>query len=152
MTEIDTQIRLTKLLRVLEDCISFVSQMPSASTSPAGSVDNNVLLEDYVVNTLLLDTSKWEDIKCPTIAQHVHLCHLQSLFLSLEDKREASKSGGGDPLGQVALKYREPLTESMLQSIRGAIALKEIDVGVFVPLLREFATEQLCSGELNRLH
>lgn len=86
-------------------------------------------------------------IKCPTLCQHVHLCHLQSLFLALESKRDAAKEGGGDPLDKVALKYREALPEALLATVRSAITLGEIDCGVFVPLLREFASEQLCTGE-----
>lgn len=86
-------------------------------------------------------------IKCPTLVQHVHLCHLQSLFLALESKRDATKEGGGDPLHQVALKYREPLPESVRITVCSALAMGDIDCGVFIPLLREFASEQLCTGE-----
>lgn len=92
-------------------------------------------------------SSPCEQIKCPTIVQHVHLTHLQSLFLALESERDASKEGGGGPLDKVALKYREPLTPALLSTVRGAIVLGDIDAGVFIPLLREFASEQLCTGE-----
>jgi hypothetical protein len=85
-------------------------------------------------------------IKCPSVQQHIHLCHLQALFLALESKRDSSQ-GGGDPLDKVALKYREALPEHVLSVLRAAIAVGDIDRGVFIPLLREFATEQLCTGE-----
>lgn len=56
-----------------------------------------------------------------------------------------STEGGSGALQQVALKYRDPLPESMLSTVRGALALGAIDCAVFVPLLREFASEQLCT-------
>lgn len=63
------------------------------------------------------------------------LSHLQSLYLSLEER------GGEDPLGAVALAYKEtlpPELESELQQNTGAI-----DGFVFLPILREFCCEQL---------
>lgn len=60
-------MRLTHLVRVLEDCISFVNQMPAAvavaaATPTAASSAHNMPLEDYVLNTLLLKPSKWDEV------------------------------------------------------------------------------------------
>lgn len=78
LTEIDTQKRLTTLIRILEDCISFINQMPAASvkstssgsgaggsTEPGASTDAGagMLLELYVLNTLLLQPSKWDEVR-----------------------------------------------------------------------------------------
>jgi hypothetical protein len=208
LAEIDTQMRLTNLVRVLEDCISFVNQMPAAAVASSGGAvgANSMPLEEYILNTLLLKPAKWDEvwserlhifaclvflfmyiqlyiwdmiltplcnsfnhsfihsfihslihsfihcllcsqIKCPTVVQHVHMCHLQSLYLSLETKRDAAREGGGDTLHAVALKYRDPLPDALAATVRSALAVGEVDRGVFVPLLREFATEQLCTGE-----
>jgi hypothetical protein len=81
------------------------------------------------------------------VVQHVQLCNLQSLFLALESKRDAVKEGGGDPLDKVALKYREPLPDAAAAILRSSIAVGAIDLGIFIPLLREFANEQLCTGK-----
>jgi hypothetical protein len=62
LTEIDTQMRLTNLVRVLEDCISFINQMPAAAAGAGGTGGAGMSLEDYVLNTLLLKPSKWDEV------------------------------------------------------------------------------------------
>lgn len=52
-------MRLTNMIRVLEDCIAFINQMP-VTMSTTGA--NSMLLEDYVLNTLLLKPVKWDEV------------------------------------------------------------------------------------------
>jgi hypothetical protein len=52
-------MRLTNMIRVLEDCIAFINQM-SVTMSTTGA--NSMLLEDYVLNTLLLKPDKWDEV------------------------------------------------------------------------------------------
>lgn len=60
--EIDTQNRLTRLLALLEGCIAFI--VASGATQLA---DGEVLLEEYILGTLLMDPKKWEEVSfaCP---------------------------------------------------------------------------------------
>lgn len=116
--------------------------------------DGEVLFEDYLLGTLLIDPKKWEEVsctffswalmlpfsqvRCPTLAQHVHLHHLQCLYLDLEQRN------GQDPLAQVALAYRDPISDELHIQLRQIIL--KIDFSIFAPILREFCTEQLSTG------
>lgn len=112
--------------------------MVLAGGSHLQSVDNgDILLERYVLDTLLMSPRKWEEIRCPALAQHVKLCHLQSLYLSLEER------SGDDPLGAVALAYRDNLPAHVEADLKQNSAT--IDCFVFLPILREFCSEQLAS-------
>lgn len=51
---------------------------------------------------------------------------------------------GQDPLQNVALAYREPLSDHLHQQLRHIIF--QIDFSIFTPILREFCTEQLTTG------
>jgi hypothetical protein len=54
--EIDTQNRLTRLLALLEGCIAFI-------VSGSGHLlEGDVLLEQYILGTLLMDPKKWEEV------------------------------------------------------------------------------------------
>jgi hypothetical protein len=68
----------------------------------------------------------------------VHLHHLQCLYLDLEQRN------GQDPLAQVALAYRDAISEELHEQLRHI--LLKIDFSIFTPILREFCTEQLSVG------
>jgi hypothetical protein len=68
------------------------------------------------------------------------LHHLLSLYLFLEMR------GGEDPLAQVALAYRDPLPLEAEDAIKKALTESAIDVFLFLPIMREFCTEQLSSA------
>lgn len=127
--EIDTKNRLVRLMTQLEECISFLlstgssqrsaaahQQLQSpAAVESAGAVggeqehteeedEGEVLVEHYVLQTLLVDPQRWAEVACASVSQHVRLKHLQSLYLGLEERSR------GDPLEDVALKYRGATT------------------------------------------
>ncbi|CAE7238243.1 RNF213 [Symbiodinium microadriaticum] len=131
--EVDTQARLIRLLAVLEECITFVVLAGGATVQTVD--DGDILLENYVLDTLLMNPRKWEEIRCPTLAQHVKLCNLQSIYLNLEER------GGEDPLSTVALAYRELLPGHLETALKQNSGI--IDIFVFLPILREFCSEQL---------
>ena len=79
----------------------------------------------------------YAQVYCPTLG-HVLLSHLQSLFLGLEERR------AGDVLVQVALKYREELSEDQKNSLKDGI--KSMDMSILLDTLRDLATGQLVSG------
>eukprot|EP00602_Paraphysomonas_sp_CaronLab_P009208 CAMPEP_0185034388 /NCGR_PEP_ID=MMETSP1103-20130426/24249_1 /TAXON_ID=36769 /ORGANISM="Paraphysomonas bandaiensis, Strain Caron Lab Isolate" /LENGTH=1107 /DNA_ID=CAMNT_0027571029 /DNA_START=1161 /DNA_END=4484 /DNA_ORIENTATION=+ len=134
--ELDTQTRLARLQVVLEECMTFIVQTGGSTQS----LDEGMLLESYILEVLLMRPGKWEEIRCPSLAQHIRLCHLQSLYVSLESQ------GDDDPLSTVALAYRAPLPEDMLLELQRVTSTGAIDTFVFLPILREFCTEQLSSA------
>ena len=100
--EIDTQHRLQRLMTQLEECISFLlstsvqsrnddflggdelsDPLQDTSTEPnntgrnlaEGAFDDegNVLLEDFVLNTLLVDPNRWKAVSGTIISQQVCL-------------------------------------------------------------------------------
>mmetsp|Transcript_5312 Transcript_5312/g.5426 ORF Transcript_5312/g.5426 Transcript_5312/m.5426 type:complete len:591 (-) Transcript_5312:37-1809(-) len=135
--ELDTQHRLTRLLSLLEGCIAFIVSSGGTGTNFQLN-EGDTLLEDYVLGTLLMNPNKWEEIRCPSLAQHVRLHHLQCLYLDLE------RRNGYDPLFQVALAYRDPIPDNLLSQLRQNLI--KIDLSIFTPILREFCTEQLVSA------
>jgi len=132
--ELDTQNRLTRLLALLEGCITFLV----ASGGSAQQYEGDVLLEDYILDTLLINPQKWDEIRCPSLAQHVRLSHLQCLYLDLEMRN------GNDPLANVALSYRDEISSELSSHLYQV--LSKIDTTIFNPILREFCTEQLSAG------
>jgi hypothetical protein len=77
-------------------------------------------------------------MRCASLAQHVKLCHLQALYLALEER------SGDDPLGAVALAYRDQLPPHVEAALRQGAAA--IDTFLFLPILREFCSEQLAAA------
>jgi hypothetical protein len=62
---------------------------------------------------------------------------LQALFMDLEERVR------GSPAENVVLKYREQLEPELQRALLAKSS--SIDLNVFIPLLREFMTEQLCT-------
>ena len=130
-SELNTQYQLVQLTYLLENCIELlVSTSLSLPLSFA-----NTTLESYVLQTLLYEKGKWEDISSATLRQHVCLAHLQSLFLALEER----VSGSG--LDRVALKYRVPLTGEVESSLKKAV--HHLNLFVLLPVLRDLLVLQL---------
>ena len=61
-------------------------------------------LETYLLQTLLLDVVKWQEIACPSISNQIRLCHIKSLFDGLQERKS-----GGDPLRHLPSRFRDPL-------------------------------------------
>jgi hypothetical protein len=89
--EVDTQHRLQRLMTQLEECISFLlstsiqsrsdDEPPDAfldhasgaaeESDSAANGEGNVFLEDFVLNTLLVDPKRWKDVSGSVISQQV---------------------------------------------------------------------------------
>jgi hypothetical protein len=95
-TELDTQQREQALMGVLEQAIAFVSG--------AGG-EAEMLLGTYAQQVLML-AEQWGAASTPTIDREVRLCHLQALFMAMEEGNEGGAGG-------VHVKYTEPLGESV---------------------------------------
>jgi hypothetical protein len=70
-------MRLVRLLAVLEECISFIVLAGGAG---AGSLDDesqhNILLERYVLDTLLLSPKKWEEVSTASYSPIVYCLYV----------------------------------------------------------------------------
>ena len=130
LSEIDTLHQLNKLMSQLEVSINFLT-----SFSSNVGIDPEQSWEDFVKNSLMFDSSIWDDVTTPTISQQIQLQHLQSLYLCLEEKMK------GNPLDNVLFKYRENLIESDEVLLRTGGNLMKLDI--LLPVIREFMVEEL---------
>lgn len=115
------------LWRTCHPGVFLSSHVPSAITP--------LFLCSYVLKTLLIDSAAWEDVSTVSVRTQARLCHLQSLFLALEEKAHGSALDG------VLLMYREPLPPELRGALKVAIA--SFDLAVLVPVVRDFMTDQL---------
>lgn len=65
-----------------------------------------------MLGVLMTPQPVWEEISCPTLCQSVRLCHLQQLFMYLEERMD------GGPLANVLAKYRARLSPEMDEDLR----------------------------------
>jgi hypothetical protein len=70
--------------------------------------------QDYMLQVLMVEASVWGEIQSPTLVQAVRLCHLQQLFIFLEERMT------GSPLDAVGLNYRDPLPQELQARLRWA--------------------------------
>jgi hypothetical protein len=132
--EVDTQQRASQLLALLEQAIGFLSA-PLAPSADAGAAAEQPL-GGYVQEALLVSAEAWEELRTPSIERHVRLCHLQSLFMALE---EGSPSGA---LERVSLRYREPLTAELEAALDDA----RLRPATLLPILNDLMLTQLAEG------
>ena len=112
LSEVDTLERLRTLIELLEQAIGFLGALGASETggggcggtSGGGGGGGDVRLADYALRAMLLTREAWEAAATPTIERQVCLCHLQSLFLALEDG-----AAGVSVEQQVSPRYAEPL-------------------------------------------
>lgn len=132
--EIDTKVRLVRLLSRVEECVAFV-----VSTGNTGvmEVDGSMMLESYVSDVLLVPKSAWSEVSCPTITGHIQLCHLRALLQALEHWLL------GDPLESVVLKYKDPFEGIASDDDLRKVAISE-GCSMFMAGLFDLLTEQLC--------
>jgi hypothetical protein len=122
---------MTALMNQLEDCINFVV---SIGGSAVKGLSGDMLVSTYARDVLLLG-DLWDAVSTQTINHHVRLCHLQSLFLSLEEKMHGSALDG------VFTKYRERLPQDLLEALLSGLA--QLDLPLLLPILRDFVAQEL---------
>jgi len=127
--EVDTAQRQQQLLGLLEQAIAFLGAIGTAEVAETP-------LREYATGVLLLSEDAWKGASTHGVAQHVLLCHLQSLFVALEE-------GTPDALEAVHPKYREPLPAGLDATLRADVRLRR---SVLLPVLHEFMTGQLVDG------
>jgi hypothetical protein len=127
--ELDTAQLQQALLGLLEQAVAFLSALGQESSAEQP-------LREYVLHTLLVPDEVWKQASSHSVEQHVCLCHVQSLFVALEE-------GQPDALERVHPKYREPLPAGLAQVLRADVRLRR---SVLLPVLHEFLTTQLVEG------
>ena len=135
IAEIDTQERLMRLMQQIEVCIGFIVSVGSDHTQISGTTS----LSTYVVSTLHIPQSEWEEISTPTIRQQISLRNLQSLYLFLEEKVY------GNPLDDVLSQYSETLTADEEFALRSAST--QLSLSDLLPIFRGFLIEQLNTAQ-----
>jgi hypothetical protein len=127
--ELNTAQLQQALLGLLEQAVAFLSALGQESSAEQP-------LREYVLHTLLVPDEVWKQASSHSVEQHVCLCHVQSLFVALEE-------GQPDALERVHSKYREPLPAGLAQVLRADVRLRR---SVLLPVLHEFLTTQLVEG------
>jgi len=133
--EVDTQDRLARLMQQLEVCIGFIV---SVGVSSVRNLNGRTSLSSYVTGALYVPVPEWEEISTASIRQTVYLCHLQSLYLTLEEKLY------GNPLDDVLPIFCENLPqreEDLLQA-----AAPHLECEILLPIFRGFLLKQLTSS------
>ena len=127
--EVDTAQRQQALLALLEQAVAFLGAIGSSGAAEQP-------LQEYAINVLLLSHESWEQASTHGVEQHVLSCHLQSLFVALEE-------GTPDALENIHPKYRDPLPTAIEERLKVDVRIRR---SVLLPVLHEFMTSQLVTG------
>ena len=127
--EVDTAQRQQALLALLEHAVGFLGALGTE-----GAAEQS--LREYAISVLLLSDDAWGLASTHSVEQHVLLCHLQCLFVALEE-------GTPDALENVHPKYKEPLPPGLDERLGADVQLRR---AVLMPVLHEFVTTQLVDG------
>ena len=87
--EIDTQDRLDRVMMIIENCV--VSIVSVGGKTVQQTETSSIMLEDYVLNTLLISREEWVQTTTPLISKQVNLAHLQSLLMFFEEHMSGSQ-------------------------------------------------------------
>ena len=134
LTEVDTQNRITELMSKLEIVVQFVTTVGGSAVR--GMELERTMLRDYAIDTLQIPADDWDKAVPASVNEHIRLCHLRSLFMSLEEKMS-----GTDEVPQM---YQEELLPSAKDEL-----LKHLDLNpgnyakTVVPTLRDFIRNEL---------
>lgn len=113
----------------IEDCIEFIASA-GASTS---KLDGNVTLTSFILDTLQVDPSSWQEVSCPTLTSSVCLHHLKSLYREMI-RRE---SGGLLFPGLNLTEYGAELSDGDAEALR-VCARDVVDLACLLDSLEDF--------------
>jgi hypothetical protein len=142
--QLDTQERALALFTVLQSVIEFLVSAHAGRAALLGDHQRaslgDTLLAEYACDTLLIPAAQWCLATCPAVDREARLCHVQLLFLLLEQ----NLAGGTSPLARVALRYRAELSAELREHLRTALPL--LDCSHVAAVLRDLMLEQLCEA------
>jgi hypothetical protein len=141
--EIDTQQRQQALMAVLEQAISFVGALGGGTVAGSeggdgGGVAAEQSLREYATSALMLTEEAWREASTPTLEQHVCLCHLQAIFMGLEEGSDGGVEG-------VHSRYREALPAEVAAVLMGG-GMARLQVGELLGALHDLLVFQLTEG------
>jgi hypothetical protein len=140
-SEIDTKNRIVRLLSFLEVIVSFLTSVGGQKVVGQMGI-GNTLLREYAIKTIQIDAEEWDEVATMSVNEHVRLCHLQSLFLRLEEMMT------GSPLDDVKMEYREDIDEKMKNEVRSKLeSQQEFYFKVVFPALRDFMVQRMTVKE-----
>ena len=90
-----------------------------------------------MLEVIQVGESEWQEISTNGINTHVLLCHIECLYLKLEETIQQS------PLDDVLEKYRVPLSESQLSSLGELVTQGDKKLPCIPKVLQDFLTDQL---------
>jgi MoxR-like ATPase len=116
---------------------------PGDGTLPAGmSVPSSLSSSGSSSGGVSTSSQSWVECRPNVVAEYVRLCHLQDLYLCVEEKLE------GGPLACVELKYRTQLGCERRDELRGIFSRKgseQLDIKLLQPVLRDLLVGPLTS-------
>ena len=140
-SEIDTKNRIVRLLSFLEIIVGFLTSVGGQNVVGQMGI-GQVLLREYAIETLHIEAKEWDEVATMSVNEHVRMCHLQCLFLRLEEMMT------GSPLDDVKDDYREPINEKMKDELRRNVeAHQDFYFKVLFPSLRDFMVQRMTSKE-----
>jgi hypothetical protein len=139
IAELDTQYRTRQLLNFLEGAIEFIIAVSKGHSK--GHKDTNLgstPLQQYATDVMMVAPEKWDQLASPTLSESVCLCHLQNLFLMLEEELT------GSFLDKIRPRYKQPLTTAQREDL--LVAQLKFDVPTIVIGLRSLL-RKTCLGD-----
>jgi hypothetical protein len=126
--ELDTQYNTRKLLNFLEEVVEF---LVSVSRGAVGETITppHTPLKTYAVQVMAVEKEEFERVSCPAVSDNILVCHLQSLFMFLEE------NANGSFLDKILPQYREPLSPEQRDDVVRSQPV--LDMNALLPAMRE---------------
>ena len=103
-----------------------------------------------MIDVLQTDPKEWEEISTDSINTHAQLCHLQSLYIKLQETMD------GSPLQEIVEVYKEALSPPQigeLEILVKRLGEKErVHLGSIITVLRDFMMDQLTEAKWENEH
>jgi len=122
--QIDTQQRLLLILNQIDDCIAFITTAGGSNWQS----DGDTMLAAFILDVVLVDPRKWEEMACDALTRNVKMCHIKSLKEGL-----VALSHGGNIFHDVPPLYDQPLSDAQKEGLRVCAA----HAGPVLPTLRQ---------------
>jgi hypothetical protein len=86
----------------------------------------------FILDILMIDSTKWTEVSCPTLNTSVCLKHLKSVMNGLYERQH-----GGNAFHDLAEKFKKPLTSIQVDSLKRC-GQRAKDLTILVNTLKDF--------------